>query len=74
MPHIAVVAAEPTPTRICSLALGTGDIDCEYHFALRELVDAVKATGRDDSIELLEMMIEGIRLKDSTDLRLDLAV
>ena len=28
LPHVVVVTAEPTPARIASLALGTGDIDC----------------------------------------------
>lgn len=36
LPHIVVVTAEPMPNRLASLALGTGDIDCVYHFgALR---------------------------------------
>ena len=34
LPHIVVVTAEPMPNRLASLALGTGDIDCVYHFAL----------------------------------------
>ena len=33
-PHIAIVTAEPLPSRISSVALGTGDVDCVYHFAL----------------------------------------
>jgi len=74
LPHIAVVTGEPTPTRISSLALGTGDIDCVYHFALPELVRAVGERGADDARELLDMMIEGKRLKDISDLPLDLAV
>ena len=41
-PHIVVVTAEPMPTRITSLALGTGDIDCVYHFGLNELMKAAK--------------------------------
>ena len=43
LPHIVVVTAEPMPNRLASLALGTGDIDCVYHFALYELIRAVKA-------------------------------
>lgn len=74
LPHIAVVTAEPTPARISSLALGTGDIDCVYHFALPELVAAVQADGGGDTAELLDTMIEGNRLKDIADLPLDLAV
>jgi hypothetical protein len=74
LPHIAVVTGEPTPNRIASLALGTGDIDCVYHFALPELVDAVLADGGGDTAELLDTMIEGNRLKDIADLPLDLAL
>ena len=37
LPHVAVVTGEPTPNRIASIALGTGEIDCVYHFALPEL-------------------------------------
>lgn len=74
LPHIAVVTGEPLPSRIASVALGTGDIDCVYHFALPELVDAVADVGHGDAIELLSMMIEGKRLKDIADLPLDLTV
>ena len=73
-PHILVVTAEPMPTRIASLALGTGDIDCVYHFALPELRKAVHASGSEAAIESLEIMIEGDRLRDISDLPLDLAI
>lgn len=77
-PHIVVVTGEPLPSRIASLALGTGDIDCMYHFALYELVDAVReygeANGREDIIEQLETLIAGKRLKDISDLPLDLCL
>ena len=74
LPHIAAVTAEPMPGRLASLALGTGDIDCVYHFALYELAEAVKASGSEDSIELLKTLIDGRRLKDISDLPLDLAI
>ena len=74
LPHIVVVTGEPMPTRIASLALGTGDIDCVYHFALSELVEAVNDTQAEDSIEMLDILISGKRLKDISDLPLDLAV
>ncbi len=73
-PHIVVVTAEPLPSRIASLALGTGDIDCIYHFALYELVEAVEAIGAEDSKELLKILINGKRLKDISDLSLDLTI
>ena len=62
------------PGRIASLALGTGDIDCVYHFALEELIEVVNALGYADSEELLDTMIQGKRLRDISDLPLDLAV
>lgn len=74
LPHIVVVTAEPLPSRLASLALGTGDIDCVYHFALPELQAAVEASGAEDSIEMLRILIEGKRIKDISDLPLDLAV
>ena len=74
LPHIVVVTGEPLPSRLASLALGTGDIDCMYHFALYELVKAVEATGAEDSIEMLNVLIDGKRIKDISDLPLDLAI
>lgn len=74
LPHIVVVSAEPMPNRLASLALGTGDIDCVYHFALYELIRAVKEVGSEDAIETLETLVQGKRLKDISDLPLDLAV
>jgi hypothetical protein len=74
LPHIVVVTAEPMPNRLASLALGTGDIDCVYHFALYELIRAVKEVGSEDAIETLETLVQGKRLKDISDLPLDLAV
>ena len=77
LPHIMVVTAEPLPSRLASLALGTGDLDCVYHFALYELLDAVREyghSGREDIIETLENLVNGKRLKDISDLPLDLCV
>lgn len=74
LPHIVVVTAEPMPNRLASLALGTGDIDCVYHFALYELIRAVKEVGSEDAVETLETLVQGKRLKDISDLPLDLAV
>ena len=74
LPHVMVVTAEPLPSRLASIALGTGDIDCVYHFALYELQATVKALGMDDAADTLAVMVEGKRLKDISDLPLDLAV
>jgi len=62
------------PSRLASIALGTGDIDCVYHFALYELQATVKTLGMEDAANLLAIMVDGKRLKDISDLPLDLAV
>jgi len=72
VPHIVAVTAEPLPTRLSSLCLGTGDLDCVYHIALAELRGAVAALDQSEASELLELMIVGGRLKDIADLPLDL--
>ena len=73
LPHIVAVTAEPLPSRIAAIAMGTGDMDCVYHFALPELVDVLRDQGR-EALELVEAMIEGQRLRDIADLPLDLMI
>lgn len=73
-PHIVIVTAEPYPQRIASLALGTGDIDCVYHFALPELQKAVDKLENEAVIETLNLMVSGKRLRDISDLVFDLAI
>ena len=73
LPHIAVVTGEPLPSRIASIALGTGDIDCVYHFALPELVEALNNLEYPDAQEMVKIMVDGRRLRDIADLPLDLA-
>lgn len=74
LPHIVVITGEPTPNRIASIALGTGDIDQVYHFALYELLDTVKELGMNDAEDSINTMIQGKRLRDISDLPLDLIV
>lgn len=74
LPHIVAVTAEPLPTRIAALALGTGDLDCVYHFALTELKQAVKEVENESQWEMLQTMIDGRRLRDISDLPFDLAI
>lgn len=73
-PHIAVVTGEPIPARLSSLALGTGDIDTVYHFALPELIDAVDTHGTHKTRAQLNVLINGKRLRDISDLPFDLAI
>lgn len=74
LPHVVVITGEPTPGRIASLAFGTGEMDCVYHFALPELQKSVNRCGYEDAEELLTIMITGNRLRDIADLPLDLII
>ena len=74
LPHIVAVTAEPWPNRIATLALGTGDLDCVYHFALPELKRVVDRVGSEASRHMLDAMIDGRRLRDISDLPFDLAI
>lgn len=74
LPHVVVVTAEPTPSRLSSIALGTGDIDCVYHFALYELEATLEALNLSEAADMLAVMIDGKRLRDISDLPLDLAI
>lgn len=73
-PHIVVVTGEPSPSRLASLALGTGDLDMVYHFALPELESAVAEFDNDEAQLMLRDLIDGNRLRDIADLPLDLTV
>lgn len=74
VPHIVAVTMEPLPSRLASIAMGTGDLDCTYHVALHELLAAAKNSRHEDSQELLATLVEGDRLRDVSDLPMDLAV
>lgn len=75
VPHVVVITGEPLPNRIASIALGTGNIDCAYHFALQELIATIEAQENEEGTkETLRTMVEGKRLKDIADLPMDLAL
>lgn len=73
-PAIVAVTAEPLPTRLASLALGTGDVDLVYHAALPELREALATVGNEDQLDMLNTIVEGRRLRDVSDLVLDLLI
>ena len=73
-PCILAVTFEPLPSRLASIALGTGDIDCTYHGALYELLAAAKESRHSDSLEMLQLLIDGRRLRDISDIPFDLAI
>ncbi len=73
-PSIVAVTAEPLPTRLSSLALGTGDVDFVYHAGLPELREALSAVGNEDQLDMLNTIVQGRRLRDIGDLVLDLLI
>lgn len=75
-PQMIVVTAEPLPSRLMSIALGTGDIDCTYHAALDELLDAARSDSArfSEHLDELETLVNGRRLRDISDLPFDLAI
>ncbi len=74
LPHVMAVTAEPLPTRLASLAMGTGDLDCVYHIALPELQKAIEEIDNEDQMDMLMTLIRGRRLRDISDLPFDLAL
>jgi NgoMIV restriction enzyme len=68
LPHITPVTAEPMPTRLASLARGTGEVDALYHVALEELVAAVRSSGARKQIDVLEELVGHRRLRDLSEL------
>jgi len=73
-PHIVAVTAEPLPTRLASLALGAGDLDCVYHMALYELGDALNRVADESQLDMFDTLVQGRRLRDISDLPLDLSI
>jgi len=45
LPHLVTVTAEPLPSRLASIARGTGEVDVTYHIAFAELQAAVAVVG-----------------------------
>lgn len=78
LPHIVLVTMEPLPSRLASIALGTGDLDCVYHCALWELIEACEQSAEQwggkwiGYRDKLDVMVRGGRLRDIADLTIDL--
>jgi hypothetical protein len=64
LPHIVAVTAEPMPTRLASLARGTGEVDAVYHVALDELLAATHSVGTLAQRGALDEMVGQNRLRD----------
>jgi hypothetical protein len=72
-PHIVAVTAEPLPTRIASIAQGSGEVDAVYHVALGQLTDAVREYGTAEQRKTLDVLMRQNRLFDLSRLPLVLS-
>jgi hypothetical protein len=67
-PHIVTVTPEPLPTRLASIARGTGEVDAVYHVLFDELVAATQAAGTADQRRALEELVTQQRLRPFAEL------
>jgi NgoMIV restriction enzyme len=67
-PHIVVVTPEPLPTRLASIARGTGEVDAVYHLVLDELKAATATVGTRQQKETLDELTSQKRVLPFDDL------
>lgn len=73
LPHVVSVTLEPMPTRLAAIARGTGEVDCVYHLAFDELVEAVDEVGNDEQSAVLDELVDQDRLASWDDLLVAIA-
>ena len=71
-PHLITVTAEPLPSRIASIARGTGEVDATYHIAFDELQLAVNASRNTAQQDAWSEVVGQGRLKSFGELAGDL--
>lgn len=67
-PHLITVTAEPLPTRLVSIARGTGEVDAVYHIAFEALARAVEAAANADQRDAWDECVQQKRLLPFADL------
>lgn len=68
LPHLVAVTAEPLPTRLASIARGTGEVDATYHIAYKAAAAAVSAVGSEEQKNAWAEVTGQGRLLDYEDL------
>lgn len=68
LPHLVAVTAEPLPSRLASIARGTGEVDVTYHITFEELAAAVAAHGSQRQKDAWNEVTGQGRLRDFRDL------
>jgi hypothetical protein len=74
LPHLVLVTAEPLPSRLISIARGTGEVDAVYHLLFDELAYAVAEVGTDEQRSRWTEMVEQERLRPYSSLSVDLTL
>lgn len=74
LPHLVLVTAEPLPSRLISIARGTGEVDTVYHLLHDELASAVGKVATPSQREYWAELVEQRRLKPYSDLAKDLTL
>jgi hypothetical protein len=62
-PHVITVTMEPLPSRLASIARGTGEVDCVYHADLEGLQSAVSESAFEVELSILEELVAQDRLR-----------
>lgn len=74
LPHLVLVTAEPLPSRLISIARGTGEVDSVYHLMFEELAEAVAAVATVEQQAQWTEMVEQGRLRPYSALARDLTL
>lgn len=73
LPHLVLLTAEPLPTRLASIARGTGEVDATYHIAFEELAVAVDQVGTPEQQDAWQECVEMQTVRPYRDLAPTLA-
>ena len=74
LPHLVLVTAEPLPSRLISIARGTGEVDSVYHLMFDELAHAVATVATPEQRAQWNEMVEQKRLRPYSSLARDLTL
>ena len=58
LPHLVVVTAEPMPSRLKSIAQGTGEADCIYHLLFDEMNQAINDLDKPSATKSIQDQID----------------
>lgn len=68
LPHLVTLTAEPLPSRLASIARGTGEVDATYHIAFDALAASVFEHGNSEQRDAWDEAVEQQRLRPHREL------